>query len=135
MGKRMGGFAIAVALLAPVDGEASVCLSRLQGEAGRGDAVDVIGLTWDRTVGLRCTRDDIVQPILFQVIGGITPVPLNIPEVLPNLNTGAIDIVIAPALAAEQLQWSSKLDTIVSDVAGVAIGALVISSKRLAALS
>lgn len=80
-------------------------------------------------------RDDIVQPILFQVIGGITPVPLNIPEVLPNLNTGAIDIVIAPALAAEQLQWSSKLDTIVSDVAGVAIGALVISSKRLEGLS
>lgn len=80
-------------------------------------------------------RDDAIQPILFQVIGGITPVPLNIPEVLPNLNTGAIDIVIAPALAAEQLQWTSKLDTIVSDVAGVGIGALVISSKRLAALS
>ena len=80
-------------------------------------------------------RDDAIQPILFQVIGGITPVPLNIPEVLPNLNTGAIDIVIAPALAAEQLQWSSKLDTIVSDNAGMAIGALVISSKRLAALS
>jgi TRAP-type C4-dicarboxylate transport system substrate-binding protein len=79
-------------------------------------------------------RDDIVQPILYQVIGGITPVPLNIPEVLPNLNTGAIDVVIAPSLAAEQLQWSSKLDTIVSDVAGMAIGALVISSKRLAAL-
>src|SRR5262249_8124055 len=59
-------------------------------------------------------RDDVVQPILFQIVGGVTPVPLNIPEVLPNLNTGAIDIVIAPALAAEQLQWTSKLDTIVS---------------------
>jgi TRAP-type C4-dicarboxylate transport system substrate-binding protein len=80
-------------------------------------------------------RDDIVAPILFQIIGGITPVPLNIPEVLPNLNTGAVDVVIAPALAAEQLQWASKLDTIVADNAGMAIGALVISSKRLAALS
>lgn len=80
-------------------------------------------------------RDDAIQPILFQIIGGITPVPLNIPEVLPNLNTGAVDVVIAPALAAEQLQWSSKLDTIVADNAGMAIGALVISSKRLAALS
>ncbi len=80
-------------------------------------------------------RDDIVQPILFQIIGGITPVPLNIPEVLPNLNTGAVDVVIAPALAAEQLQWASKLDTIVGDTAGMAVGALVISSKRLAALS
>ena len=80
-------------------------------------------------------RDDIIQPILFQIIGGITPVPLNIPEVLPNLNTGAVDLVIAPSLAAEQLQWGSKLDTIVSDNAGMAIGALVIASKRIAALS
>jgi len=79
-------------------------------------------------------RDDIVQPILFQIIGGITPVPLNIPEVLPNLNTGAINIVIAPSLAAEQLQWASKLDTIVSNVSGMGIGALVMSSKRIDAL-
>ena len=80
-------------------------------------------------------RDDAVQPILFQIIGGITPVPLNIPEVLPNLNTGVINIVIAPALAAEQLQWASKLDNMTEDVAGMAIGALVMSSKRLDALS
>ncbi len=80
-------------------------------------------------------RDDAIQPILFQVIGGVTPVPLNIPEVLPNLNTGAIDIVIAPALAAEQLQWSSKLDTINEDVSAMAIGAMVISSKRIEGLA
>src|SRR5262249_22166606 len=79
-------------------------------------------------------RDDAIQPALFQVIGGITPVPLNIPEVLPQLNTGAINIVVAPPLAAEQLQWSSKLDTIGTDVSGFAIGALVVSSKRLDAL-
>jgi TRAP-type transport system periplasmic protein len=79
-------------------------------------------------------RDDLIQPTLYQVIGGITPVPLNIPEVLPQLNTGAVDIVIAPALAAEQLQWSSKLDTIGSDVSALAIGALVLSSKRVEAL-
>jgi TRAP-type C4-dicarboxylate transport system substrate-binding protein len=79
-------------------------------------------------------RDDAVQPILYQVIGGVTPIPLSVPEVLPNLNTGAINIVNAPALAAEQLQWSSKLDTIVSDVSALAIGALVLSSKRVDAL-
>jgi TRAP-type transport system periplasmic protein len=79
-------------------------------------------------------RDDVIQPILFQVIGGVTPVPLNVPEVLPNLNTGAINIVNAPSLAAEQLQWASKLDTIVSDVSAYAIGALVFSSARLNAL-
>lgn len=80
-------------------------------------------------------RDDAAAPVLFQVIGGVTPVPLNVPEVLPNLNTGAINVITAPALAAEQLQWSSKVDTMVEDTAGLAIGALVLSSKRLEALA
>ncbi|WP_257447547.1 TRAP transporter substrate-binding protein DctP [Archangium lipolyticum] len=79
-------------------------------------------------------REDALQPTLFGVIGGVTPVPLNVPEVLPNLNTGAINIVNAPALAAEQLQWASKLDHIVDDTSAMAIGAIVISSKRLDAL-
>jgi TRAP-type C4-dicarboxylate transport system substrate-binding protein len=79
-------------------------------------------------------RDDDSQPVIFQVIGGITPVPLNIPEVLPNLNTGAIDIVSSPALAAEQLQWSSKLDTVTEDVVACALGAVVLSNKRIEAL-
>jgi len=80
-------------------------------------------------------RDDPLQPILFQIIGGVTPVPLNLPEVLPNLNTDTIDIVTAPSLAAELAGWTGKLDTIVTGVAGMVIGGLVISSKRLASLS
>jgi TRAP-type C4-dicarboxylate transport system substrate-binding protein len=79
-------------------------------------------------------RDDDTQPPFYQIIGGITPIPLNIPEVLPNLNTGAINVVVGPALAAEQLQWSSKLDNITADVSALAIGALVLSSKRAEAL-
>jgi len=76
-------------------------------------------------------REDAIQPVLFQVIGGVTPVPLNVPEVLPNLNTGAINVISAPALAAEQLQWASRLDTISSDTEAMAIGAIVFSSKRV----
>lgn len=79
-------------------------------------------------------RDDAVQPILYQVIGGVSPVPLSVPEVLPNLNTGAITMINAPSLAAEQLQWASKLDTINADVSALAIGALVFASKRIDAL-
>jgi TRAP-type C4-dicarboxylate transport system substrate-binding protein len=79
-------------------------------------------------------RDDEISPKLFQAIGGVTPVPLNVPEVLPSLNTGAIDALNTSALAAEQLQWAPKLDTITEDVTGVGIGALVMSSKRLDAL-
>jgi len=76
-------------------------------------------------------RDDAMMPSFFQVIGGTTPVPLSIAEVLPNLNTGAINVLVAPALAAEQLQWASKLDHIVADTSGFAIGALVVSSKKI----
>lgn len=79
-------------------------------------------------------RDDAIQPVFYQTVGGVTPVPLNVPEVLPQLNTGAINIVLAPALAAEQLQWTSKLDTIQSGVQSYAIGALVFSQKLLDAL-
>jgi TRAP-type C4-dicarboxylate transport system substrate-binding protein len=79
-------------------------------------------------------RDDGIMPVFFQVVGGVTAVPLNIPEVLPQLNTGAINMLIAPALAAEQLQWAAKLDHINADSSGFAIGALVMSSKRLDSL-
>lgn len=79
-------------------------------------------------------RDDIIAPITYQVIGGVTPVPLNVPEVLPQLNTGSINVITSPALAAEQLQWASKLDHINEEVAGTAIGAVVISTKRLESL-
>jgi TRAP-type C4-dicarboxylate transport system substrate-binding protein len=65
---------------------------------------------------------------------GATPVPLNVTEVLPNLKTGAVNALNAPALAAEQLQWSPELDNVVDDPTGCAIGALVFSSKRVSDL-
>jgi TRAP-type C4-dicarboxylate transport system substrate-binding protein len=76
-------------------------------------------------------REDPIMPAMLQVIGGVTPVPLGVPEVLPNLNTGAIDVVTTPALAAEQLQWASRLDTINTQVVSASIGALVFSKSRL----
>lgn len=78
-------------------------------------------------------RDDLILPTVYQVIG-VTGVPLNVPEVLPNLNTGAINVITAPALAAEQLQWASKLDHIVPASSSFAIGALVLSTKSINAL-
>lgn len=80
-------------------------------------------------------RDSIIDPMLFQVIGGVTSVPLNVPEVLPNLNTGAINVVTAPSLLSEQLQWASKLDTIVDDISSCDVGGLVMVSKRFDALA
>lgn len=76
-------------------------------------------------------RDDAIQPAIYGVIGGVSGVPLNVPEVLPNLNTGAINVINAPCLAAEQLQWAGKLDNINDAVSATAIGALVFSQKRI----
>lgn len=79
-------------------------------------------------------RADSVMPAVYSAIGGVSGVPLNVPEVLPNLNTGAINVINAPCLAAEQLQWSSKLDNINDAGSATAIGALVLSQKRVDAL-
>lgn len=79
-------------------------------------------------------REDVVTPAVFAAIGGITAVPLGTPEVLPNLNTGAVNAVSAAPLLMEQMQWAGKLDTIHDDVTtAVALG-ITFSQKRLAAL-
>lgn len=79
-------------------------------------------------------RADAIRPAVFSVIGGVSGVPLNVPEVLPNLNTGAVNTVHAPCLVAEQLQWAGKLDNLTTNVLGVSIGAIAFSTKRLGAL-
>lgn len=78
-------------------------------------------------------RDDIISPVFYQVVGA-TPVPLNVPEVLPNLKTGAIDTINAPALAVEQLQWAGHMNGASEQVTGPAVGALIMSNKRLESL-
>ena len=78
-------------------------------------------------------RDDIISPVFYQVVGA-TPVPLNVPEVLPNLKTGAIDTIVAPSLAVEQLQWSGHLNGVAEQITGPAVGAIIMSNKRLEGL-
>lgn len=75
-------------------------------------------------------RDDPISPVFYQVIGA-TPIPLNVPEVLPNLKSGTIDTVISPALAVEQLQWSGQLHSMGNQTLGAAIGAVIMNKKRL----
>ena len=79
--------------------------------------------------------DDSVMPVVFSTIGGVSPVPLSVPMVLPNLSNGNVNIVTVPSLVAQQLQWASKLDAINSNVSGAAIGALVLTNQRLGSLS
>ncbi len=78
---------------------------------------------------------DSISPILLTVIGGTHPVPLTVHEVTGSLGTsGGGDIVDAPCLVAEQLQWAPALDTINRMVAGYAIGSIVMSNAKLKSL-
>lgn len=78
-------------------------------------------------------RDDFMAPALYDVLGA-KPVPLSVPEVLPMLIRGGVNVVMTATLAVEQLQWAPRLDNIVSTVSSSRIGALVFSNKRLDAL-
>lgn len=78
-------------------------------------------------------RDDSIAPIFYQVVG-VTPVSLNVPEVVQNLKTGAVDTLISPALAVEQLQWAGQLNQASNQIAAPAIGAIIMNNKRLESL-
>jgi TRAP-type C4-dicarboxylate transport system substrate-binding protein len=71
---------------------------------------------------------DPIAPALYQVIGGITPKQTTVTQILPSLQSKAINVVNSPALAAEQLQWAAYLDHVGTVVNGYAIGALVMST-------
>jgi TRAP-type C4-dicarboxylate transport system substrate-binding protein len=77
---------------------------------------------------------DPIGPTLYSVIGDVTPRQVGVTEILPGLTNHTINAVVAPALAAEQLQWASRLDHIAIQVAGIGIGALVFTSSRLKSL-
>jgi TRAP-type C4-dicarboxylate transport system substrate-binding protein len=77
---------------------------------------------------------DPVQPKVFSAIGGITPRQLTVPEVLPALTAGSVNVVVAPPLAAEQLQWASRITNVSALTVAFAIGAVILSSPRVQGL-
>lgn len=79
-------------------------------------------------------RNDPIGPTLYQMIEGASTVPLSAPEVLPALRTKTIDVLGAPALAAEQLQWAPHLTHIGAESSVFAIGGMVWSRRKLEGL-
>ena len=75
-------------------------------------------------------REDPLLPPVFQLTGTVM-VPTALPEVLPELSTGNVNVLVVSALAAEQLQWASRLDHISSAVVAPNIGGIVISKAGL----
>src|SRR5580658_2408791 len=77
---------------------------------------------------------DPIESTFYQVLGDVNPKQLTVPEILPALTAGTINVVNAPALAAEQLQWSSLLDHINTAPSGIGIGALVFTASKINSL-
>jgi TRAP-type C4-dicarboxylate transport system substrate-binding protein len=77
---------------------------------------------------------DPIESTFYQVVGDVNPKQLTVPEILPALTAGTINVVNAPALASEQLQWSSLLDHINTAPSGIGIGALVFTSSKINSL-
>ena len=78
---------------------------------------------------------DPIAPRVFADIGEVTPRQATVPEILPGLTNRSITVLNAPPLAAEQLQWTSRVTHINTMTTAFAIGALIFSSARLQSLS
>jgi TRAP-type transport system periplasmic protein len=79
-------------------------------------------------------RNEPIGPLIYSFIGQVVPVPLGPTEILPALRARSIDVVAAPALAAEQMQWTPYVDHLNDNVIVAAIGATVLRSQKLASL-
>jgi TRAP-type C4-dicarboxylate transport system substrate-binding protein len=77
---------------------------------------------------------DPIEPMFYSVVGDVTPKQVTVPEILTGLSNNTINVVNAPALAAEQLQWASRLDHINTAATGVEIGAIVFSLAKIKSL-
>jgi TRAP-type C4-dicarboxylate transport system substrate-binding protein len=88
-----------------------------------------------RGKGVFFLQGDPIQPRVYAAIGGITPRQLSLPEILPNLEGGAISVLVVPPLAAEQLQWTSRITHLGTETLAFGIGAFIASSARMQSLS
>jgi TRAP-type C4-dicarboxylate transport system substrate-binding protein len=76
-------------------------------------------------------REDVIAPKVYEVIGGVRGVPDTVMGFLPKLNSGAINVMNTPPLAAEQLQWAPRLDHMNTNGTYYGMGATLLSQKEL----
>jgi len=77
---------------------------------------------------------DPIGPKIFAAIGGINPKQVTVTEILPGLANGSITVLTVPPLAAEQLQWASRVTHISPVTVAFGIGAIIVSSSRVQSL-
>jgi TRAP-type transport system periplasmic protein len=73
---------------------------------------------------------DAIGSTFLQKVGVAAPKTLSVPAILPGLSNrekGAIDVITAPAIAAEQLQWAPQVTHVLDMPVGFGIGGLVMN--------
>ncbi len=66
---------------------------------------------------------------------GLSPVPLSLADVLTGLQTGLVDVVSGPPVAAVALQWFTKVKFAIEVPVIYTFGAMVISDRAWSTLS
>jgi TRAP-type C4-dicarboxylate transport system substrate-binding protein len=84
--------------------------------------------------GLFVLAGDPIQPALFSAIGGNAPRSISVGEILPGLTSGAVTVVTASPLLAEQLQWSPRITHVCSQTLSYGVGGFLASLSRMQAL-
>jgi TRAP-type C4-dicarboxylate transport system substrate-binding protein len=79
-------------------------------------------------------KDDPIVRALFKGLG-INGIPLGVPDVQPNLQTGTIDACYGSPLAAVALQWYTKVKYATDTPISYAIGAFIIRKDVFQKLS
>jgi TRAP-type transport system periplasmic protein len=77
---------------------------------------------------------DPIESKILAAIGGVTPRQMTVNEILPGLTNGSITTLPVPPLAAEQLQWASRVTHINTMTTAFGIGAIIVSSQRMQSL-
>src|ERR1700722_8981548 len=77
---------------------------------------------------------DPIAPMFYSVVGDVASRQVSVPEILAGLTNNTLNVVSAPAIAAEQLQWASRLDHLNTAVTNVEVGAIVFASARFKSL-
>jgi TRAP-type C4-dicarboxylate transport system substrate-binding protein len=71
---------------------------------------------------------DPIASVIISEAGG-NPIPLSVPDVLPSLQTGAVDAFTTSPLAGIALRWFTKAKYMGAKKVAVGIGASVVSKK------
>ena len=78
-------------------------------------------------------RDDLVMPSFYEALG-VSPVAMQLPEVLTALQTNRVDSFITSPVAAVSLQWTTRAPHMLDMPTNVIVGATIFGKRQINSL-